>query len=235
MYIIRAPLKTYNEITQNSKTKFSFLDEKEDHFVELFSPVKCRDFLGDCIFSKHTGKYETIYGFKAPTELNLDKTKLLITSENEEDISNIRKNLSYLLKIEAKNKLEPTIIVDLEPTEDTTPKIVLIGDSKWMANVATISLYSYLIRRLSYEDPKPNKIKEGNEKEYEDKLGKNYKTLLNNISKIAIPVINNTGWNETNISCAHNSSGFVALFSSLKSNNTLSTLFFSTITKNEPV
>jgi len=235
MYIIRAPLKTYNEITQNSKTKFSFLDEKEDHFVELFSPVKCRDFLGDCIFSKHTEKYETIYGFKAPTELNLDKTKLLITSENEEDISNIRKNLSYLLKIEAKNKLEPTIIVDLEPTEDTTPKIVLIGDSKWMANVATISLYSYLIRRLSYEDPEPNKIKEGNEKEYEDKLGKNYKTLLNNISKIAIPVINNTGWNETNISCAHNSSGFVALFSSLKSNNTLSTLFFSTITKNEPV
>lgn len=45
MNIIRAPLKPYNEITQTSKTKFSFLDEKEDHFVELFSPVKCRDFL----------------------------------------------------------------------------------------------------------------------------------------------------------------------------------------------
>jgi hypothetical protein len=235
MYIIRAPYAKYNEIKQDSETKFSFLDEKEDHFVELFYPVKCRDFLGDCIFSKHTGVYVTIYGFKTTPKLNLDKTKLLITSENEEEISNIRKNLSYLLKIEAKNKLEPTIIVDLEPTEDTTPKIVLIGDSKWMTNVTTISLYSYLIRRLSYKDPKPNKIKKGNEKQYEDCLGKNYKTLLNNISKIAIPVINTTGWNETNISCAHNSSGFVSLFTSLKLDNTLSTLFFSTITKNEPV
>lgn len=229
MNIIKAPLKSYAEIPQTSKTKFSFLKEESDHFVELFYPVKCRDFLGDSVYSTNEGKSFITFGFQSPTNLDKDKTKLRITSEDTQEIQNILKNLDYLTNIEVKNKFTPTVVLYAEPD------IILLGDPKWISNVATISLYSYLIRRLAYINPKPGKITSGNELDYEQRLGENYQILLDNISKIAIPVINSTGWSDTSPSCVHNSSGFVSLFRQLTNNNTLSKLFFEEIVKNEPM
>jgi len=227
MNIIRAPIINYAEISQTSDTKFSFLHEETDHFIELFSPVKCRDFLGDCISAQSTGNYGSIYNFTPPKKLDKDKTKLLISSERGIELYNIDKNLSYLTNIELKNKFNTSFILGVKEG------LIIIGDSRWMSNVATISIYSYLLRTLSYNNP--TKIKTGNEADYKKRIGDNYQLLLDNIYKIAIPVQNGTGWENDSIHCAHNSSGFVSLFSSKKNNNTLSKLFFEEITNNEPL
>ena len=54
-----------NEVFQDINVQFSFVTKQKDgHYRQIHTTVKCRDFLGDCIWSKKIGLPMGIYGFK---------------------------------------------------------------------------------------------------------------------------------------------------------------------------
>jgi hypothetical protein len=105
--------------------------------------------------------------------------------------------LSYLHGIEEANDLETTIVY---PTKGSD--LVIIGDKFWQSSVWTISLYSFLLRYLAY-----------NEDNYLNQIGsKNWTKLTMGLKEIKKATSDPTGWDTQNIDQIHNGSGFVSLF-----------------------
>lgn len=148
MKLIKAEPRTYSEIGQQINIKFAFCTKKEDTLTQLFSFVKCRDFLGDCLHSRDTKTLFSIYGFTfnyTKTPLDEDATKLLVQIP-EEYIKTFTKNYFYLNQIEVDQKLKPSTFTHVK-----NDIYYIEGDVFWQKTTQLISFYTLAIKCLAVE------------------------------------------------------------------------------------
>lgn len=138
---------TPSEIFQSIDAKIAFVNKK---YEQMSLGVKCRDFLGDCIWSQKTGKIASIYGFSysyKKTPYDLTKTCLSIKTPNDKEYNSILNNIGVLNSLEKEYGIKQTKIL-LTQEKNT---LVLEGDKLWQSNVWKISLYSFLLKLLCYD------------------------------------------------------------------------------------
>jgi hypothetical protein len=203
--LIKAPIVTsYSEIFQTKSLLFSFVTRKDEVFTQLFQPVKCRDFLGDLIYSKKTGEPVHIYGFSYSYKkdpYDEDMLRMSLTFPNEETLQNFCNNARFLISKEEKADVATTFMNFLKKDPLT---IVIEADPIWQSNTWKLSLFSYYLKLMCYPDvTKPERP----ELEYAQKLTKEIENKF--LSKLN--VMEEFPPEYPGISGAHNYSGFVSI------------------------
>jgi hypothetical protein len=223
---VTTPVK-YTESLQVSTTTFSFVTQTGDgEFTELFWPVKCRDFLGDVVYTSQTGTPRSIYRFKFAGKIDDDACKLVVHFGDLAELSRFYEGITILLDIEKENGLKPT-----QSHQVSENALLLIGDAFWQSKVWLISLYTHLIRCASSSRTLDSLFKEVDyrpEENYMQAVGKTkWNKLTKNLRKWESISTHPSGWNKLadNISSLHNSSGFRSLFASRLIGNSFSEAF----------
>jgi hypothetical protein len=141
-----APVQNYSEIGQSILMKFAFAQVNGKKIKQMHHWVKCRDFLGDALYSQAQGKPYQIYGFcfdptkhKIPT----NKTYLLIKYP---DIDKIKKFLPSINEMEKKVRWAQSKIFQVKGKEDV---VLAVSSGKWVSSSQFISLYTMLWRLSS--------------------------------------------------------------------------------------
>lgn len=187
-----------SEIFQSLDVKFSFVNKKGE---QVTSPAKCRDFLGDCIWSYKTKKKVKIYGFEYNYKTKRYDTKTLRLSlefPNTQSKEYFISNFKDIQKLETKYNINPSNIIETQ-----FKNILVIEANKvWQSASWKISLYTYLLKIASYKDKttlqKP-------EKEYSKELTDEKLNLLMNKIYIEEDIIPET------IGKQHNNTGFITI------------------------
>lgn len=194
-----------NEIFQSLDVKFSFLTQQsEDEFTQILQPCKCRDFLLDVLWSKHTNKLAVIYGMSYNYSIHPydeDHLKLSLTFPNKESKDNFIANVPKFLheKEESAGLGEKTVVLETEDKQT----IVVIADPKWQSSTWKLSLYTYYLKLCGYTDP--NSPQPGSpEAEYKPHVTKERESVL------LSHVTDEFTWFFDNISYNHNYGGFLA-------------------------
>ena len=138
------------EIYQSSETRQALLFRKDNNTFERQTPfVACRDFLVDsCTFSRAKKDF-SIYGFSfkgSSQEVDWESANILIRNPEKKGISSFQEHMELLWKIEDKNKIERTRSFLMENND-----IIVVGDKAWLMSCLSFSLYSLLLRIMSYE------------------------------------------------------------------------------------
>ena len=207
--LIKYPNPTqYSEIFQSISLLFSFVSKKEEEYHQLFHPVKCRDFLGDCIWSKKTGNPVNIYSFYYDYKshpYNEDMLRMSLTFPTNEALKNFKSNFEpFLHKKETRPATEPSGIYMCKYHEITNNPLTLIieADPIWQSSAWKLSLFTYYLKLMCYPDVnKPSNP----ENEYASLLTPEIEEKL--LSKIHCmeEIVPET------IDTAHNYSGFVSI------------------------
>ena len=147
---IAAPKKKYLEIGQSQSIKYAlgYIPPGTMEFHEWFTPVKCRDFLLDTIYSKIGNKPVDIHQFKfdyVEVKENDEQLEMSIYC-SPTNMDKILYNLHVLNKIEDENKFQRT---EIHPT-DNKEMFVVIGDRFWKTQSQYLSLYSWFFRLFLY-------------------------------------------------------------------------------------
>lgn len=224
----------YQQIWQSSSSTFAFCrKDGPSEYTELFWPVKCRDFLGDVVWSTETGKEVSLYRFKYSPEkshIYRDNLNLHVRYEDKEEFSQFKKNLGYLREIEASNGFKETKYY-------TTPQgVLLIADKRWQSSIWAISLYTHIVRVIGCGKKLDDLFDENNtnwkgiEHQYMIRIGREkWDKLVKNISKLTEVSDSSHGYIEEqeNMYMIHNCSGFLGLFCKLVLNNMYSRAFYA--------
>jgi hypothetical protein len=198
------------EIFQSVAIKFSLLNKNNE---EITNPAICRDFLGDTIWSRKTGKSVSIYGFHYDYKKNpYDDLRLVLQFPNEKSKTNFMNNLDKLHEKEKQAKVKESVLFMTE-----NPLIFVIkGDNRWMADTWKFSLWSFYLKLISYENEKVLAAPEVNYYKY---LTKEVEDVM--LSKIAdgkeIEVLAESLNNQ------HNYAGFVSLIQARKEKHSYGT------------
>ena len=196
--LIKAPKNHYSEIFQSISVLFAFVTKKDDVYTQLFAPVKCRDFLGDCIWSKKTGNSVNIYGFSYSYDKPFDQDMLhmSLTFPTPKSLTNFKNNLHFIHEKEHQAKiLEPTLYWE---TQDPLT-IFLEADPIWMSNTWKLSLFTFYLKLMCYEDTTQvetpeNEYLEVFTPEIEQKMLDNLNNMEENISSSMYETHNSTGF-----------------------------------------
>lgn len=195
--LTKIKISSLSEIFQSLDIKFSWVNK---NFEQVSTPAKCRDFLGDCLWSKKKGKVASIYGFfydykKTP----FDDCRLSLTFPDNNSKDNFLKNISYL------HQREKQAGVKLSRVFETQDKSTLIieGSNCWITSAWKISLYTFYLKVISYEDI--SKVKDP-ESVYIKSLSKEREDTL--LSKVRHSRFEHT---PDSISDAHNYMGFLSV------------------------
>ena len=139
------------EIFQSLDIKFAFVSKIDDNsYKQLHLAVKCRDFLGDCIWSGVTKQIASIWSFKfdaSKTPIDTDKLRLSMKFPDKYSMENFIANFNIL---EHKEFLAHTKTSWWYPT-DQDNTIIVEADPLWQSEVWKISLYSYYLKVISYK------------------------------------------------------------------------------------
>jgi hypothetical protein len=209
----------YSQIDQSSSTTFTFVEQNSpEEYTELFWPVKCRDFLGDVVWSMHNKKkIGPHYGFSFNPEespLDTDAFRLLVYFTDPVELARVLTKFDQLWEIENTNGLRNTgFIIGKD-------YLLLTGDVFWQSCVWAISLYTHIIRCLGSEESIKELFsisishKSYRESNYMHSLREeNWKKLTQNLKIIKSATKDSTGWNmEGFSSMVHDGSGIIALF-----------------------
>src|SRR4030042_5274946 len=98
------------EIFQSLDIKFAFVNGKQE---QVSLPIKCRDFLGDCIWSKLTGNKASIYSFNynyKDTPYDTKVLRLSLKFPNKKDMEIFMSQLQWLWGKEDKAKVKRTAV-----------------------------------------------------------------------------------------------------------------------------
>lgn len=195
MNLIKFPGKDPGELFQSLDIKFALLKKiNENIFEQVHKEVKCRDFLGDCIWSQKTGNTVNIYGFNYSFKNNpfdTDKLYLSLHFPNKKSFTNFKNN--DIIKpgfniITYDFNLENHLIIEANPI--------------WLSTIWKMSLFTFYLKLLSY--PTPQEAKDP-EDEYLNLLTPEIEQkFLQNLN-------NNEEILENDIYKAHNYSGFVSI------------------------
>jgi hypothetical protein len=194
-----------SEISQSMDIKFAFVTKIDDNnYKQVMTEVKCRDFLGDLLYSRKYSKPASIYGFNynyKESPYDDDKLRLSLKFPVPEALEFFRGNYgSNVRYAEQLSKVEPSIII-----ETNIPNTIIIeADKAWQSEVWKLSLFTFYLKLISYQDL--NSIKQP-ELKYYTTLKKSNKEdfLLSLINKDNKDTIN------SEIHYAHNDSGFISL------------------------
>ena len=186
------------EIFQSLDIKMAFVNKD---LQEVTAPCKCRDFLGDCIWSYKTKNEINIYGFKYDFKkepYDLETTRMTLKFPTDVSKEYFLKNFSWLTDLEEKYGLPKSTV------QETTEKDTLLveGDKEWQTAPWKISLYTYFFKVLSYKDKAELKDPEDKYSKLltKEKLDKFMKAIKIKEDVIAI-----------GISYQHNNTGFVSI------------------------
>lgn len=193
--LIKTKVKSLAEIFQAVDIKFAFVNK---NFEEVSTPAKCRDFLGDCIWSRKKGKPMTIYGFSYDyKQTPYDDCRFSLKFPDEHSKTNFINNLSYLHEKEKKAGVKLSRIFSTQE-KDT---LVIEGSNYWIRSSWKISLYTFYLKVISYKDVTQLQSPESG---YMTKLtAEREETLLSKVKKVDEVLADN-------IDTQHNYSGFVS-------------------------
>lgn len=169
------------EIFQCMDIKFSLLDKDN---VELLPKIKCRDYLGDCVWSKLTGHEMSIYGVSynfSETPYEENNLKMTLRFPTPESQTNFVNNISYLHKKEEKAGTEKTKVYETQE-KDT---LIVEADKVWLIDQWRISLYSFYLKLLAYANPEQPS---GTEREYKRHLTSVWEKAMLSVVKTAAPL-----------------------------------------------
>lgn len=201
--LIKAPKNYYSEIFQSISVLFAFVTKKDDVYTQLFAPVKCRDFLGDCIWSKKTGNNVDIYGFcyyheNTPYDKDMLRLSLTFPQSKPEALKNFFKNFEELDFLSTKERLSNAEYSKILLTEDPLT-IIIEADPIWMSNTWKLSLFTFYLKLMCYEDTTQvetpeNEYLEVFTPEIEQKMLDNLNNMEENISSSMYETHNSTGF-----------------------------------------
>lgn len=194
-------IKKYSEIFQSISLCFSFVKQEENTFTQLFTPVKCRDFLGDVVWANEVKKPVQIYGFTYDYKLqqiDKDALKLSITFPNPETLDNFVINFNQLTTKENSAKCKESTLL----STDDPLTLIIIADKIWQSSQWKISLFTYYLKCISYQDK--SKLQEPENKYAELLTPEIEKQFLNKLFEMETII-------KTELYDTHNCSGFVSI------------------------
>lgn len=191
-----------SEIFQSLDIKFAFVvKENEDAYKQQHLASKCRDFLGDCIWSKEIDSPVSIYGFHytyKDTPYCLDKLQLSLTFPDKESKDCFINNFDYLQTKEMDSNIDGSTWAE---TDDELTLIVF-ADKAWQSAQWKLSLYTFYLKCFSY--PTMADLQSPEDSYITTLTPEKEKVLLSYITKDVKHL-------HDNIHMAHNYSGFVSL------------------------
>jgi len=226
-----------SQIEQSVNVGFSYAKTLDNGEVKRYHEwVKCRDFLGDVIWSNKYKRPISIYRFNGSYdripledghfELLLKFPSALVKRYFLSNYKNILHNLEF------NNEIPLTTVED-----GVDKNIVLLKCPEfWRESIPAISFYTFIIKVCCYKYENPvqwmdvlrgmNRSTEG---QYVRGLGLNLPKLLKNVRKYIGNPVNLTGFSgeeARSTHVIHNSCGFYSRFQMPDTNNTFSTRFF---------
>lgn len=136
-----------NESMQSKSMRFAFAYENGEVLEQVMPLVKCRDYLKEQILYTYYDKKMAIFGFD--TAYNVKNTEeytgLLLDIPNDAERILFCKNFPILQEYEKKLGFE-----QISEYYFVGPQIFVKGDVLWQKSCLNISLYSLLLRTLSY-------------------------------------------------------------------------------------
>lgn len=115
--------------------------------TELTQSFRCKDFLSDLYPAAEHDQSYVVYGFKAEPEV-LPKMNSLVMGGLCHEMVGIKENIQVLHTLERHIGYSKTKIEDIGGSLG-----ILINDPAWIASPWSLSLYTLLLRCLSYEVP----------------------------------------------------------------------------------
>lgn len=190
-------IERLTEIFQSLDIKFAFVNDK---YEQIHQPCKCRDFLGDLMWSRVHKKPVSIYGMKydyAKNPYDLETTRLSLKFPSIAKKNNFIKNFGYLTEREKAYNIPLSIL--LETDQDNT--LIIEGNKEWQTAVWKLSLYTFYMKVMAYDNVENL---DSPECDYKEKLTDELESkFLSNILSPINPI-------EENLDNNHNFSGFVS-------------------------
>ncbi len=180
---------SYSQDGQYHDVGFAYAHLDGENINQLCGYFVCRDFLGDALFAEEQGKKAQIYGFSwtpSKQKIDRDKTRLLLQFSSPELEKAFKKNLSILHGVEKDNDFALTVLTD----SDKELELLVEGDSRWQASVVLISLYSFLLKCLTYDikevEDIVGKYEDSNEANLAQNTLKKLPKILKNLKRFGI-------------------------------------------------
>lgn len=200
------------EIFQSLDIKFSFVNKNME---QVTVPAKCRDFLGDCIYSKKKKAPISIYGFSYNYNTHpYDDCRFSLTFPNKDSMTNFINNISWLHEKEKQAGLVPS---EISFTDDKAT-LIIEGSRNWISAIWKVSLYTFYLKVISY--PSVSHL-ESPENKYITKLTPEKEAAM--LSKVKSRKAEHYP-NDDHYS-VHNSQGFYSMLTNGKSSNPVNTKF----------
>jgi len=190
------------EIFQSLDIKFAFVTGKEGEFTQITQPAKCRDYLGDLLWSRKWGKVASIYGFSynyadAPYDDDALKLSLKFSDSNTMEVF-LSKVEDFIHEKETIAELKESTKIFLTDKENT---VIVIAPKEWQETIWGISLFTFYLKLAAYTVPKAP------ETDYLKKLTKEKEAIfLSKIKKAIVHIQQELGY-------SHNCSGFFSILS----------------------
>lgn len=138
-------VKSLAEIFQSLDIKFSFVNKNME---QVTVPAKCRDFLGDCIFSRKRKTPVYIYGFSYNyVENPFDDCRFSLKFPDGGSYNNFISNLGILHEKEKHAGVKLSKIY----TTDQKDTLIVEGSNYWTTAIWKISLYTFYLKLISYK------------------------------------------------------------------------------------
>lgn len=211
-------MKYLSEIGQSLVVKFSFAKVDGENAHRLHEWAKCRDFLGDAVFSKAMKTKADIYNFCCDPDvwqIEDKHTLLLLNFPTKVSRDAFLANYEHIVgEVEKLNKIAKTTV---ETTDDELTLLVK-GHKYWQRTIWLISLYSFLLKASCY--PYKNVVewrqeivaKGVTESSYALRLQKNWDGVISKLKKVSSTFKDVSGYDFKLFNgTVHNSSGFVAI------------------------
>jgi len=157
----------YSEMSQKIDCKFSFIEKVGiDKFKELFSPVKCKDYLEDLLIAskKDIIMNAEVYGFCYDKQFSIDENPYVCVTATIDHIRNIERFTTIINSYE-ENEQSTFIRVKDYPT-----KLILNLNPMWIYSPMMLSVLTYMLRICHFYTPN----KHGYSLEYVLKLVESY-------------------------------------------------------------
>lgn len=215
---------TLAEIMQNNKTQFALCryDERLGKLIMCHQFVQCRDFLNEAMVAVEENKELAIFGFKFGKDNprpDPECTSLLVKLEGNHSLKNLQDNFTILKGIEEYLGWSVTYVEIVDNPEDKkNVTIWVMGDKRWSHCSLSMSLYTYILKCLTYQIKDKSQWKQeiavcGTvESEY---MNPEYiDHLINNLNDLLSRYTNYSGWKDQkniNVGTLHNNSGFHSL------------------------
>lgn len=208
------------EIDQDLLIRMAYIHKESDGtYTQLHDDVKCRDFLGDVLYSEQINKPVSIYGFKwDPKKQKIDRDSLRLVLNfvgNIKTLQQFTKNINLVRTIEKQHKLKLTRLYKTQHPD----KLILEASTFWLKSTFNMSFYTYLLKCMGYSytnlDNWFTEIKQfsNNESSYAKQVTNVWPFYVKYLKKInnRLPsVIGDKYTENTSISFVHNSTGFVS-------------------------